>query len=731
MASMAENQSGTRGRKLQKWAVRWLDIVVTEGFLHPLSFLLLVRSAFVGLGLWAALLTTPRLAAIGFATLFALVVLDGLLRLADRNTLAVEFRANGFLSALLCFWVLSPLNLGGAVMTLAIATTVAIALIVVFFAKAIQRASRLPISVWPYCVVAAILLTFFSDTSLDRIGYIITAQPPTALDWNLPEAFVSGLGVFFLSPSPVTGAAIALVVALWSPAMFFAGLIGWLCGALFSLSIASLGVVVDWVPTSYNSFLVGMALGAVFVVPGTRSLLAAVISGALAAMLAASIQIQSGYAGIAYLPIPFIALLYAGLLVVGRMDAVASDSRSVGHWSRPELARISADWAFARWGNAQGQLLAIPLRGNVEVVQGVDGDLTHRGPWRYALDFQRPQVGAGTPDAYRPSLWGSEVFSPAQGQVVAIRDVVADNAIGTVNYGENWGNYVIIKPDEGAPVMLCHLMAGSVSVQSGQRVSYDTRLGLVGNSGRSARPHLHLQRQVDAKVGAATVPLRLANYFEVDPESGRFTTWRACGVPEAHQIIAPAVPSPDLHALLTGMLPGRALWINTAHAASEQRHLVTRTSLTENGLYKLQAENGDYLEAETAVDALRVLSVAAPQGGFIAALAMVMATIPYASFVGMGWDDTLYVPRHSRLFSLRELAAPFSGAPLTQVSIRLESMDLNAGAVLTCDGRLPGKAARSKVELHLEKQRGPTLLQWDGPTGSGMFELASFEVSES
>jgi murein DD-endopeptidase MepM/ murein hydrolase activator NlpD len=92
------------------------------------------------------------------------------------------------------------------------------------------------------------------------------------------------------------------------------------------------------------------------------------------------------------------------------------------------------------------------------------------------------------------------------GEVVDVRNDVEDNPQGTANYGDNWGNYVMVRMHCGDHVLLAHLQQGSVAVVPGQRVSYTSFLGSVGNSGRSTVAHLHMQVQADRTLGAPTKP---------------------------------------------------------------------------------------------------------------------------------------------------------------------------------------------------------------------------------
>ena len=705
--------------------------LVEDIFLRPLSALLLIQSSLVGLGLWVPLLLSPSLALVGLLALLFMAALDRFLVHAEMSSLTIEFRANGLLAALVSYWVLGPIGLSAVTLTVATGAAVLVALYLVFLGKSLHPEQGLPVTVWPYCIVAAIILTLFSGMGSHPADYF--GWPDMAYQgWaDLPAAFLYGLGVFVFSPSVLSGAVIAILIALWSPVMFLTGLIGWLSGALFSIAIISIGAPVDWVPASYNSFLAGMALGAVFIVPGLHGLVTASFAGMLAALLAAFLQIQTNYSGVSYLPIPFIITLYSGLATMTGMGLVGRDWGAMALWARPETARISFDWLESRWGSRKDQLLSVPVHGPVEITQGMDGPLTHRGRWRHALDFEKPRTNFGTTAENRPSIWGADVYSPVEGKVVCVQNGIPDNPIGTVNYGENWGNHVIIQSDKTPHVGVCHLMAGSVAVRPGQRVLFDTVLGKVGNSGRSAVPHLHLQQQSGPKLGTPTKPFRLANYFEIDVSDGRYRRWLASGLPSERQVIAAASQNPATHDLVTGMLPGRGLWTINRGAttgSNEAGSLVVTTRFTEDGLFRMEDRDGDYFEAELDIDAFRIVSVACDRRGPIAALATAMSTIPYAAFPGIEWDDALYLPVSLKTRSLRDIMIPLLGAPLTHVSSRLETLSSDLGASIVSTYRHSGKGPEYKSRLHISPKRGPAYLSWEGERGETVVELVSFEI---
>jgi murein DD-endopeptidase MepM/ murein hydrolase activator NlpD len=124
----------------------------------------------------------------------------------------------------------------------------------------------------------------------------------------------------------------------------------------------------------------------------------------------------------------------------------------------------------------------------------------------------RPVFGHGP--AFRPPQdfpsFGQPLLAPADGQVVAVRDMARDHhsrstwpayayllVEGMVREATGsrhvLGNYVVIDLGQGAYAALAHLQRGSATVRPGQRVRRGEVIGRCGNSGNSSEPHLHLQ----------------------------------------------------------------------------------------------------------------------------------------------------------------------------------------------------------------------------------------------
>ena len=92
---------------------------------------------------------------------------------------------------------------------------------------------------------------------------------------------------------------------------------------------------------------------------------------------------------------------------------------------------------------------------------------------------------------------GVPVVASAAGIVRNVRDGVED--VGITNEaaraqlaGRNCGNGVLIEHEGGWQTQYCHLRRGSLLVKSGERVNRGSPLGLVGLSGKTEFPHVHL-----------------------------------------------------------------------------------------------------------------------------------------------------------------------------------------------------------------------------------------------
>lgn len=82
----------------------------------------------------------------------------------------------------------------------------------------------------------------------------------------------------------------------------------------------------------------------------------------------------------------------------------------------------------------------------------------------------------------------NRVYSNCEGVVYATLDHIPHGS----EQGGGWGNYVLIQHPNGMYSRYAHLQEGLL-VSKGQKVYFDTQIGVIGNTGRSTARHLHFE----------------------------------------------------------------------------------------------------------------------------------------------------------------------------------------------------------------------------------------------
>ncbi len=125
-------------------------------------------------------------------------------------------------------------------------------------------------------------------------------------------------------------------------------------------------------------------------------------------------------------------------------------------------------------------------------------------------------VQPADPRAY--VIYGARVLSPCAGEVVIAVHGLPDMRVPEVDSDHLAGNHVMLRCAE-ADVLLGHLQRGSVRVRAGERVAVGDWLGLVGNSGNTGEPHLHVHAQgrgtTEAPLSGDPRPIQFTGRFPV------------------------------------------------------------------------------------------------------------------------------------------------------------------------------------------------------------------------
>jgi hypothetical protein len=103
-------------------------------------------------------------------------------------------------------------------------------------------------------------------------------------------------------------------------------------------------------------------------------------------------------------------------------------------------------------------------------------------------------------DPARYAIYGDPVYAPCSGTVVQSEDGAPDMPPPQPDRTRMPGNHVLLDCG-GAHVLLAHLKPGTVRARPQQRIEAGTFIGVVGNSGNSNEPHLHVHAQRPAAAG--------------------------------------------------------------------------------------------------------------------------------------------------------------------------------------------------------------------------------------
>lgn len=382
------------------------------------------------------------------------------------------------------------------------------------------RYLHLPVLGLPYVIVSYLLLPCLSLMHLSaNYASNFALLGGGAQLYQLPgaQAFCA-LGSMYFNGTPLGGVIVFLAFLISSRYMALLVLATAVISSyvlpFFGLQSGTLSFLV----AQMNAVLTAAVLGALYTVPGRLSGTVAQVAGLLACLGTVFLERLLAPVSLPPLALPFVLTTYFALLSLSVQRG--------GHWARlwlltPQLPESSLEQiAISRVrGIDMGSVaLHLPVNGLWQVYQGIDGAETHRGQWRYAVDFFQTRDDksyCGTGDKLTDYFaYGKPVLSPCYGTVVDIMQERVDNSPGEVDTVNNWGNYILIALDTGCYVLLAHLQKSSLRVAPGARVAPGQLLALCGNSGRSPQPHLHMHVQTSSWLGAPTVPFHLCHVLK-------------------------------------------------------------------------------------------------------------------------------------------------------------------------------------------------------------------------
>ncbi len=466
----------------------------------------------VGLLLLIATFVNPNVAfAALLATLFTLLF-------AMLIRMEPEYLENGF-------YIYNPLLVGMSIgflfkLTMMSVFLICVASVLTFLITVVLHTLfstyLVPILSLPFAIVSSIVYlaalnysnlfveTLYSHSFLLNGGFLLPV-------WL--EAFFKSTGTILFLPNVWVGGLFFLLLALHSRIMALLAAGGFFFGAFLHAQLGGSFIHALQNPYAFNYILVAVALGSIFLVPGIRSYLIALLGVGISVLLVDATSIFWTLYKIPVFTLPFnltvISFLFVLRLLRFREFAYVikkSPENTLGYYLM-SLFRFKSNEVS----------IFLPFSGKWHVYQAFDDVWTHRGKWRYAYDFviqdDRGETyrneGLKLEDYY---AYRKPVFSPVSGFVVEAMDTLPDNPVGEVDNLHNWGNYIILSAG-GIYVEISHLAQHSLKVKKGDYVEAGQIVALCGNSGYSPQPHIHIQVQESPYLGSKTIPFCFVAYL--------------------------------------------------------------------------------------------------------------------------------------------------------------------------------------------------------------------------
>ena len=558
----------------------------TLGLLRAYATILFLNNPVSGLIILLATLFFPNLGISGFIGAVTGLALARFLNFPQIssgmhifNSLLVGLSLGAFYQ--LDYYLLMLIILGSI---LAVFLTVALA-------SALWRHDELPVLSLPFVIVAMTMA--FAARSYQSLEYYLAPYTPAGNFINTCiDTYLSAMGAIFFMANPFVGLVLFLIIVFHSRYLALLSVGGYVVGyALLILLTGNTNPnLAAW--SGFNFALTAMAVGGIFTIPGAYSFIVAMISAALAALVTTALQnLLLGY-GLPVMAFPFLITTLTVLAALRRRIGLSAPYLAPLP-ALPEINFERARLAKVRNGEIGSIPLLAPFYGEWGIYQGFFGEHTHKPPWQHALDFYMLENnksfsgdGLELKDYY---CFGLPVLSPAYGVVIRAYDRFIDNEPGKMDVKNNWGNFILIRLDTGAHVLLAHLKQGSIKIREKDRLEPGAVLAACGNSGRSPQPHLHLQTQLDATLGASTIAFHLASVV-VDNTSE--ASYQVVSRPEKGERIQPAENNDTLARNLH--LPvGRSL--NYKMKCDSANYFIERrmhVEVTLTGQYRLISDSG-------------------------------------------------------------------------------------------------------------------------------------------
>ncbi len=493
--------------------------------------------------------------------------------------------------------------------------------------------------------IVAILFSFF----IMRIGQVTSVQDRFIvlgnefMETNIITYYLQSLGSIFFTPYILSGLLIALALILTSRIGFFLSLMGFGISfyfvSIFNTAYLETIGLYQISYTALNLMLIAISIGGVFFIPSLASYIIAGFSCILGFIITYAFQFLFENYYVA--PYAFPMNITVMVIVIALRLRLQNKHPNIANFGIfiPEDNLKYYYSKIRRFYQADGLQFYLPFVGEWKVTQGNHGEITHREQWAYAWDFEITDEqgskyrgdGQSTKDFY---CYGKPILASAAGWVANYIDGIEDNPIGQINTRENWGNFVVLNHGFGIYSMYCHIKKGTIKVKKGEWIAKGEKIALVGNSGRSAVPHLHFNIQRGAEPGSQTIKSNLLNYKKREDK----LSFNAYAIPEKDDLISALIPVNYLQDLLHLKVEDTSSFkVSYGNETFVEKWTVEVDLL---GRFYIKSDKKTSLEFSVYDGIFNVLDFKGNKKSGLQALAILMSRLPlYQEDEGLEWQD--------------------------------------------------------------------------------------------
>lgn len=408
-------------------------------------------------------------------------------------------------------------------------------LVITVWVTGVFQKKSLPFLSLPYVIMTWIIILLNRGP-----GTYMMLQPVVTPDGYtlkfLAITYLNNMGHIIFSPNMISGFFIVAALLLYSRIMFLISILSFTAIVCFSFLLPQYQSFV--INEGFNPILSAIAIGGIFFAPGPLSLIMAII--------ASLFTVTIGDIMIRYLSFYHLSSLTLSFNTVTLLFIYAMQH----NYLEAGLFRIyipgTPEANYKRFLNKQNkfgiidQNFILPFMGWWFVSQGVGGKHTHKGIYKWGLDFivtdknLCPYQDDGTrlEDHF---CFNKPVTSPGNGLVCAIESSIPDNPVTSTNLDNSWGNYVILKHNHALFSILCHLGQKKIIPYPYSIIKTGDYIGNVGSSGLAPYPHLHIQFQTSEFAGAPTVAVHFSDYLVRQKDQDEYIP---LGIPGEQQVVS-------------------------------------------------------------------------------------------------------------------------------------------------------------------------------------------------